>query len=220
MYSEEKREIIKCALMLVKYDIIKLTAGNLSVRCGEDGQHLVVTPSGMYYEETVEDDLLVMNMEDKTVIEGFRKPSVDIDALIHIYRHMPAVNAIIHTHQVYATSVGLISDKLPSIVTTLANATGGEVKVAPFSSAASIEMGIETVSNIGDTRAVILKNHGVITVGKSLKEALYAAVYLEDAAKIFCMTKSLGEPSLLTEEQTREAVEIFKTYGQQSSYNT
>jgi ribulose-5-phosphate 4-epimerase/fuculose-1-phosphate aldolase len=195
MYKEERKEIIKSALKLVKYDIVRLTAGNLSIRCGSGGEHVVITPSGMDYEDISEKDLIVLNMKDKKVIEGSRRPSVDIDALIHIYENMADVNAI--------------------IVTTLANATGGEVNVAPFSSAASLEMGKETVSNIGDKKAVILKNHGVITVGKTMKEALYSAVYLEDAAKIFCVAGTLGKPALLTEEQTREAVEIFKTYGQE-----
>jgi L-ribulose-5-phosphate 4-epimerase len=214
MYTKEKKEIIKSALKLIEYDIIKLTAGNLSTRCGEKGEHLIVTPSGMYYEDIDENDLIVINMNDESIIEGSRKPSVDTEAILYIYKNIPGVNAVIHTHQVYATCVGLISDKLPSIVTTLANATGGEVSVASFSSAASLEMGVKTVTTIGDKKAVILKNHGVITVGKTLKEALYAAVYLEDAAKIYCISKMVGEPTLLTEEQTREAVEIFKSYGQ------
>ena len=217
MYKAERKEIIKSALKLVKYDIVRLSAGNLSIRCGNQGQHLAITPSGMDYEEITEKDLIVLNMKDKKVIEGFRRPSVDIDALIHIYDNMREVNAIIHTHQVYATCLGVVFDKLPSVVTTLANATGGEVAVAPFSSAASLEMGKETVSNIGDKKAVILKNHGVITVGKSMKEALYSAVYLEDAAKVFCIAMTMGKPTLLTKEQTREAVEIFKTYGQEKA---
>ncbi|HEB31301.1 MAG TPA: class II aldolase/adducin family protein [Spirochaetes bacterium] len=217
MYKEERKEIIKSALKLVKYDIVRLSAGNLSIKCGNQGQHIVITPSGMDYEEINEKDLIVLNMKDKEVVEGFRRPSVDIDALIHIYENMSEVNAIIHTHQVYATCLGVVFDKLPSVVTTLANATGGEVAVAPFSSAASLEMGKETVSNIGDKKAVVLKNHGVITVGKTMKEALYSAVYLEDAAKVFCIAMTLGKPALLTEEQTREAAEIFKTYGQEKA---
>ena len=217
MYEAEKKEIVKSALKLVKYDIVRLSAGNLSIKCGNQGEHVVITPSGMDYEEIDEKDLIVLNTKDKKVIEGFRKPSVDIDALLYIYNNMPEVGAIIHTHQVYATCLGVVFDKLPSVVTTLANATGGEVKVAPFSSAASLEMGQETVSNIGDKKAVILKNHGVVTVGKTMKEALYSAVYLEDAAKIFCIASTLGKPVLLTEEQTREAVEIFKTYGQEKA---
>ena len=129
---------------------------------------------------------------------------------------MPEVNAVIHTHQVYASAVGLVQDELPAAVTTLPNACLGPVTVAPFSSAASLEMGINAVKYINNKRAVILKNHGVIAVGGTLKEALYSAIYLEDAAKTYIMAKAIGVPAILTEEQVEEAVGKFKpgAYGQ------
>jgi len=211
MYESEKREIINAGLALKEYNLIALSGGNVSMRLS-NGQ-LLVTPSGMAYDGMVEDDVVVMDI-DGNVVEGGRRPSVDSLALLHIYRNMDRVNAIIHTHQVYATAISLVFDKVPNAVTTLANACAGEVNVAPFSSAASLQMGVETVDHIGDSNAVILKNHGVITVGGSLKEALYAAVYLEDAVKTYFVAKSMGEPTLLTDEQFKEAVEVFKDYGQ------
>ena len=84
--------------------------------------------------------------------------------------------------------------------------------MAPFSSAASLEMGIKAVDYLDDKKAVILKNHGVITIGKNLKEALYSAVYLEEAAKIYCITKPINKPSILTKEQSKQAVKIFEDY--------
>lgn len=211
MYDKEKREIINAGLALKEYNLIALSGGNVSMRL-PNGQ-LLVTPSGMAYDGMVEDDVVVMDI-DGTVVEGERRPSVDSLALLHVYKNMKRVNAIIHTHQVYATAISLVFDKVPNAVTTLANACAGEVQVAPFSSAASLQMGIETVEHIGDSNAIILKNHGVITVGKNLKEALYAAVYLEDAVKTYFVAKSMGEPTLLSDEQFKEAVEVFKDYGQ------
>lgn len=211
MYAQEKREIINAGLALKEYNLIALSGGNVSMRM-PDGNALV-TPSGMAYDTMVEEDVVLVSLEGE-VIEGSRRPSVDSQALLHIYKNMPRVNAIIHTHQVYATAISLVYDKVPNAVTTLANACAGEVKVAPFSSAASLKMGVETVDNIGDSNAIILKNHGVITVGGTLKEALYAAVYLEDAVKTFFVAKSMGEPTLLTDVQFKEAVEVFKDYGQ------
>ena len=151
---------------------------------------------------------------DGNIKEGKLRPSVDTVALLHIYQNMPGVNAIIHTHQTYATAVGLISDKLPAVTTTLSNATLGEVNVAPYSSPASLNMGMETVKHIDGKRAIILKHHGVITVGGSLKEALYAAIYMEDSAKAYLMAKAAGEPALLTREQSDHAAEIFNDVGQ------
>ncbi len=211
MYSKEKREIINAGLALKEYNLIALSGGNVSMRMA-DG-NILVTPSGMAYDGMVEDDVVVVDPAG-TVIEGERRPSVDSLALLHIYKNMDRVNAIIHTHQVYATAISLVFDKVPNAVTTLANACAGEVNVAPFSSAASLQMGIETVDHIGNSNAVILKNHGVITVGGTLKEALYAAVYLEDAVKTYFVAKSMGEPTLLTDAQFQEAIDVFKDYGQ------
>jgi L-fuculose-phosphate aldolase/L-ribulose-5-phosphate 4-epimerase len=211
MYTNEKKEIIKAGLALKEYNLIALSGGNVSMRM-PDGM-ILVTPSGMAYDGMVPEDVVVLDI-DGNVIEGERRPSVDSMALLHIFQNMERVNAVIHTHQVYATAVSLVYDKVPNAVTTLANACAGEVHVAPFSSAASLQMGIEAVDHIGDSNAVILKNHGVITVGRTLKEALYAAVYLEDAVKTLFVAQSMGEPVLLSDEQFREAVEVFKDYGQ------
>jgi len=215
MYEAEKKEIIKTALMLKEYRLIALSGGNVSIRTKSG--HVVVTPSGMLYETMVPEDVVVIDMDGNT-IEGTRKISVDTEAILYILKNMPEVNAVIHTHQVYASAVGLVEDVLPAAVTTLPNACLGSVTVAPYSSAASLEMGITSVKYLNKKRAVILKNHGVITVGSTLKEALYAAVYLEDAAKIYIMAKAIGKPSILSEEQVEVAVSKFKpeNYGQKS----
>ena len=215
MYEAEKKEIIKTALMLKEYRLIALSGGNVSIRMKSG--HVVVTPSGMLYETMVPEDVVVIDMDGNTV-EGTRKVSVDTEAILYILKNMPEVNAVIHTHQVYASAVGLVEDVLPAAVTTLPNACLGPVTVAPYSSAASLEMGITSVKYLNKKRAVILKNHGVITVGGTLKEALYAAVYLEDAAKTYIMAKAIGKPSILSEEQVEVAVSKFKpeNYGQKS----
>ena len=211
MYEAEKREIIKAGLALKEYKLISLSGGNVSMRMPRN--HILVTPSGMAYDGMVEEDVVVIDL-DENIIEGERRPSVDSMALVHIYKHMDRVNAIIHTHQVYATAIGMLFDVVPKAVTTLANACAGVVKVAPFSSAASLQMGIEAVEHLGDANAVILKNHGVITVGSTLKQALYAAVYMEDAVKTYFVAKAAGNPEILTDEQYQEAIEVFKDYGQ------
>jgi L-ribulose-5-phosphate 4-epimerase len=211
MYEKEKQAVIDTALKIKEYGLIALAGGNVSMRL-PDGD-ILVTPSGTYYETMRPQDVLLMDIEG-TVKEGVLKPSVDTIALLYIYKHMPEINAIIHTHQVYATAVGLIEDKLPAVTTTLSNVTLGEVNVAPYSSPASLNMGIETVENINGKRAVILKHHGVVTVGGNLKEAMYAAIYMEETAKAYLAAKAAGVPAVLTREQSDHAAEIFKDVGQ------
>lgn len=210
MYEQERQAVIDAGRKLHDYRLISLSGGNVSLRLGD---HFLVTPSGMGYEGLVPSDICVVDREGN-LIDGARRPSVDSVALLHIFKGKPEVNAIIHTHQVYATAIGLVQDQLPAAVTTLINATLGPVNVAPYSSAASLDMGVKTVEHIGESRAVILKNHGVVTVGSSLKEALYAAVYLEDAAKTYCVARMMGEPAELTPPQIQEAVAVFEDYGQ------
>lgn len=212
MYSKQKRLIIHTALEIKQSGLISLSGGNVSMRMPNG--HILITPSGTSYETMKARDVVVIDSKGNR-IEGKLRESVDTVALLYIYEHMPKVNAIIHTHQPYATAVGLLGDVFPAAVTTLANVTLGEVNVAPYCSAASLDMGVQTVNYIGERRAVILKHHGVIAIGKDLKEALYAAVYMEDAAKTYLAAKAAGEPAIMTEEQTQDAVNIHKTYGQQ-----
>ncbi len=211
MYNKEKQSVIETALEIKRSGLIQLSGGNVSLRLPNG--HILVTPSGLSYEGMKPKDIVVIDAKGSR-IEGTLRESVDTVALLYIYEHMPHVNAIIHTHQPYATAAGLLGDVLPAAVTTLANVTLGEVNVAPYCSAASLDMGVQTVKYIGERRAVILKHHGVIAVGKDLKEALYAAVYMEDAAKTYLVAKAAGEPTIMTAEQTLDAVNTHKTYGQ------
>ncbi len=211
MYEQDKREIIQAALEIKHYGLVALSGGNVSVR--KENGDVIVTPSGTSYETMKEDDLIVFNAKGDR-IEGTLRASVDTEALQYIFNELPEVNAIIHTHQPYATAVGLIGDTFPAALTTLANVTLGAVNVAPYCSAASKDMGVQTVKYLGGKRAVILKHHGVMAVGGNLKEALYAAIYMEEAAKSYLIAKAAGEVTIMTEEQTQDAVEIHRTYGQ------
>lgn len=212
LFEKERADVRRAGMYLDKYGLIALSGGNVSMRMptGE----VLVTPSGMVYEDMESGDVLVMSLSGD-IIEGGRAASVDTAALLYIFEHMPHINAVIHTHQPYATAVGLVADELPCIVTTLPNATKGAVKVCPFSSAASLDMGINTVKYAGDTLAVILKNHGVMALGTSLKEALYACVYLEEAAKTYIAARSMSDDvACLTPAQVAQAVDVFRYYGQ------
>jgi L-ribulose-5-phosphate 4-epimerase len=213
MFEKEKRSVIDAALTIKEYGLIALAGGNVSMRV-ETGD-ILVTPSGVNYDGMQDEDVILMGIEGN-IKEGNMKPSADTEALLYIFKNMPEVNAIIHTHQTYATAVSLISNKLPVVTTTLPNVTLGEVNVAPYSIPGTLSMGIETVENINGKRAVILKHHGVITVGNDLKEAIYAAVYMEDTAKAYLAAKACGEPDVLSKKQSDELAEVFKKVGQKA----
>lgn len=212
MFEKEKKQVLDAALEIKKCNLVSLSGGNISIRAGED-QYLV-TPSGMIYEEMTPDDVCLIDGKCK-VLEGCRKPSSDSAALIYMFEHMPEVNAIIHTHQPWATAAGFITDEIPDFLVTIMDACRNPVKVAPFTPSSAIGMGMLAVEYAGDSLAVILKHHGVITYGEDLKEAMYAAVYLEEAAKTFVLAKAMGAdiPALPPELIAKEKAG-WETYGQ------
>ena len=213
MFEQEKLDIIKAGMKLDRYGLISLAGGNLSLRM-DDG-NILVTPSGMIYEDMVADDMLVMDL-DGNIVEGTRKPSSDTAAILYIFNKRPDVKAIIHTHQPYATAISLIEGETEfrADLTTLGNACGGNVPIAPYSSPGSEDMGIDTVNYLGDGHAVILAHHGVMTCGDSLKQALNAAVYLEECAKGYLAARAVGPTKHLTDAQIKQTVEIYKFVGQ------
>ncbi len=212
MFENEKQAVLDAALKLDRYGLIALSGGNVSWRMptGE----VLVTPSGMIYDDMVADDVLVVDINGN-VLEGTRKASVDTEALLYIFKEKPEVNAVIHTHQPYATGLGLVMDEIPCNLSTMANATEGPVTVASYGDPGSLSMGVEAVRAIGDRLAVVLKHHGVIAVGRDLRQALFSCVYLEEAAKTVTVALATGKPmATMTQAQIDEAVAVFHRYGQ------
>lgn len=211
MFEQQKKGVIKAGMTLDRYGLIALSGGNVSARM-DDG-NILITPSGMIYEDMVVDDVIVMTTDGK-IIEGTRKPSSDTEGILYIFRERPDVMAVIHTHQPYATAISLIQDEFRADLTTLGNAAAGNVNVAPYAPPGSLAMGEDTVKYIGDSLALILAHHGVMTIGNSIKQALYAAVYLEETAKAYLAAAAVGPTRRLNDEQIRQAVEVFKYVGQ------
>lgn len=211
MYENEKKRVLKTALSMVKYQLVALSGGNVTVRM-PDGTFLI-TPSGMVYEEMIPEDILRVDSSG-TVLEGTRRPSVDLGAILDIFHGRPDVNAVIHTHQPYATAIGLIDSAFPACLTTLVDAVRGSVQVAPYLPTADRDMGKLTLEYIGNSLAVILKHHGVMTIGKDLPEALMAAVYLEEAAKSYMAARFFQKFQSFEEREIEHACKEALHYGQ------
>lgn len=211
MYLKEREELLKACLKLKEYKLISLTGGNISMRL--DDNTFLVTPSGMLYEEMIPDDICVID-KDGNLLEGIRKPSSDTSALLYMFEKRKDINAIIHTHQPYATAIGLNNDVLPDCLVTLIDACKTSINVAPWTRSSDIGMGKLAIDYLGQSNAVIMKHHGVITIGKDLEEALYAAIYLEEGAKTYCIARIMGDvPDISPEEKRLEALG-WLDYGQ------
>jgi L-ribulose-5-phosphate 4-epimerase len=212
MYEAERQQMIDCARAMQMHGLIVMSGGNVSWRmpCG----NILVTPSAMSYDTMQPEDLVLMDPVG-SILEGARRPSSDHKALLYIFRHMPRVNVILHTHQPYAVALSLVADELPACTTTLIDELHGAVPIAPFTPTSDEGMGIAAVSVANESLAVILKHHGVMAYGKDIAQALSAAVYLEDACKGYLAALATGLPvARLSEEQIAEESRERGYYGQ------
>lgn len=212
MLKALKERVLTTALEIKRCGLVSLSGGNVSMRVGPD--RYLVTPSGMPYEDMAPDDVCLIDGQCR-LVEGTRKPSSDSSALVYMFENMPGVNAVIHTHQPWATAAGFAADVLPEFLVTIIDACKNPVRVAPFTPSSAVGMGVLAVQYAGDALAVILKHHGVIAFGKDIDEALYSAVYLEEAAKTFVLARAMGanipplDPELIAQEKKG-----WETYGQ------
>ena len=211
MFEKEKKQMIEAALKMKEYHLISLTGGNVSMRVAED--KYLVTPSGMYYETMKPEDIVLINGRCE-VLEGKRKPSSDASALVYIFEHKKEVGAIVHTHQPYATAIGLNNDKLPACLVTIIDANHADVPVAPWTPSQDVGMGKLCVEYATDANAVIMKNHGVIACGADLEDALFGVVYLEEAAKTYVLARIMGEVEELPPEEIAKERSGWVNYGQ------
>jgi L-ribulose-5-phosphate 4-epimerase len=189
------REVV-CALHgeLVRWGLVTWTSGNISARVpGED--LMVIKPSGIAYEDLTPDLMVVTDLDGRPVGEGLA-PSSDTFSHAFIYRQLPDVNGVVHTHSTYATAWAARGEAIPCVLTAMADEFGGEVPIAPFARIGDDQIGHAVVSTLRGHRssAVLLRNHGVSTIGVTAKAAVKAAVMCEDVARTVHYARQLGVP--------------------------
>ncbi|ADH61390.1 class II aldolase/adducin family protein [Thermoanaerobacter mathranii subsp. mathranii str. A3] len=213
MLEKLKERVYKMNMMLPKNNLVTMTSGNVSGRDVETG-YVVIKPSGIPYEEMQPEDMVVVDLNGN-IIEGKWKPSVDTATHLYIYRHRSDVNGIVHTHSPYATSFAALGKPIPVYLTAIADEFGGPIPVGPYAKIGGEEIGEAVIKYIGRSPAILMKNHGVFTIGKTPEEAVKAAVMLEDVAKTVHLALLLGEPEEIPEEEVKRAHERYMTkYGQ------
>jgi len=154
-YEKERCELIECARAMEHYGLVMLSGGNVSLRM-KDGTFLV-TPSAMAYDSMIPEDIVLVNGKGET-IEGKRRPTSDLEAILYIFEKMPDVNVVLHTHQPKAVAVSLVTEEVPVISTTMVDELHDSVKVAPFTISSDKGMGVSTVEYAQKKgKAVILK---------------------------------------------------------------
>lgn len=189
-----RREVCGLHAELTRYRLVVWTAGNVSARVpGRD--LLVIKPSGVSYDALTPENMVVCDLQGR-VVDGDHAPSSDTEAQAYVYRHLPEVGGVVHTHSTYATAWAARGEPIPCVLTMVADEFGGEIPVGPFAIIGDDSIGRGIVETLRESRspAVLMQNHGVFAVGPSARAAVKAAVMCEDVARTVHMARQLGEP--------------------------
>ena len=200
---------------LVRYNLVVWTSGNVSARV--PGQDLmVIKPSGLDYDELSAERMIVCDLDGK-VVQGELSPSSDTDAHAYVYRHMPAVAGVVHTHSTYACAWAARGEPIPCVLTAMADEFGGPIPVGPFALIGGDDIGAGIVATLTGHRspAVLMRNHGVFTVGASARAAVKAAVMCEDVARSVHLARQQGAPVPLPQDDIDRLYARYQNfYGQ------
>ncbi|MFG2077526.1 L-ribulose-5-phosphate 4-epimerase [Nonomuraea maritima] len=202
---------------LVRYNLVVWTAGNVSGRVpGED--LFVIKPSGVSYDELTPENMVVCDL-DGNLVEGEHAPSSDTAAHAYVYRNMPEVGGVVHTHSTYASAWAARGEAIPCVLTAMADEFGGEIPVGPFALIGddSIGQGIVKTLKGHRSKAVLMQNHGVFSIGKDAKDAVKAAVMCEDVARTVHIARQLGDPLPIAQDDIDRLYDRYQNvYGQRS----
>ena len=212
-----REEVADLHRELTRYELVIWTAGNVSARVpGQD--LLVIKPSGVSYDELDPDAMVVCDLHGN-LLEGDRLPSSDTAAHAYVYRHMPDVGGVVHTHSTYACAWSARGEPIPCVLTMIADEFGGDIPVGPFAIIGDDSIGrgiVETLSR-SRSRAVLMQNHGPFTIGTDARDAVKAAVMLEDVARTVHIARQLGDPVPIAQHHIDALFERYQNvYGQDS----
>jgi L-ribulose-5-phosphate 4-epimerase len=213
MLETLRAEIHRLHLELPRHNLVTWTSGNVSGRDPQSGL-VVIKPSGMRYEALTPENLVVVDLDGK-VVEGTLKPSSDVHAHLYIYRHRTDVNGVVHTHSTFATAFATAGRTIPPFLTAICDEFGGAIPCGGYAKVGGDEIGREVVRGLGTSPAILLKQHGVFTVGRTPEAAVKAAVMVEDVARTVFYALQLGElEEIPAEEVARAHRRYLEEYGQ------
>ena len=212
-FVQERKLLAELHQQLFEAGLVVWSGGNISQRV-EGG--FLIKPSGLMYSELTPESMVYCDLEGK-VIEGAHSPSSDTAAHAYVYKNMKDVGGVVHTHSNYACAFAAVNEPIPCILTAIADEFGGDIPVGPFAEIGddSIGRGIVQTLEGHRSKAVLMAQHGVFTIGKDSRQALKAAVMCEDVAKSAHLAKALGNPQKLPQDSIDRLFNRYQNvYGQ------
>lgn len=204
----EKEKIIRAGREMYDRGLVAGTWGNISIRLDENLEKFAITPTGMDYREIEKEDIAILNLEGEK-IEGREDPSSENPLHRFIYKARENVNAILHTHSTFASAVACTREDIPPLIEDMVQIVGGKIETAKYELPGTEDLAKAAVETLKDKNATLLANHGAVAVGPDIDTALMAGEIVEKSAKIFTISKMLGEPKELSEEDVEIMREIF-----------
>jgi L-fuculose-phosphate aldolase len=209
LHEEVRKALLKCALRLYQKGLVQLNSGNVSVRVSDE--HLVITPTGISYDDMSEEDLVIIDFNGGRV-EGKHKPSSETPMHTTVYKNIDEVKAIAHTHSPFALAFATVGRSVP-VISTEGLAVRGPIPVADYACPGTEAQGraaIKAMKGPPYVMGTLLKNHGVLVTGASLSHAYSMACRIEMAAKVFFLALQIGEPDILTDDQIKEIRNVYR----------
>jgi L-fuculose-phosphate aldolase len=216
MWESEKKQLIEAAKELERERLVVGTAGNLSLRLKDPGgrELLAITPSGRAYDSLKVDDIVVVDFAGQKV-EGELKASIETPMHIEVLKARKKMNAVVHAHPPFCSAVAVARMDIPPLIDEQVILIGGEIKVADYALPGTPELAKSAVAGLGPRNAVILANHGVLAVGRDMREALTFCELAEELAKIYISAQSLGKVNQLPADVVELEKSLFAaTYGE------
>ncbi len=213
MLDELRAEVCRLHAELPRSGLVTWTSANVSGRDPQTGL-VVIKPSGIRYDDLTPGNMVVVDLDGK-VVEGKHKPSSDTFAHVYVYRQRPELNGVVHTHSTFATAWAAAGRPIPPVLTAICDEFGGPIPVGAYAKIGGDEIGKEIVRSIGGSPAILMKNHGVFTVGRTPEAAVKAAVMVEDVARTVFYALQLGPlDEIPPEEVARAHRRYLEEYGQ------
>ena len=209
--EKERKEIATFGRKLLTSGLTAGTGGNLSL-VNRKRNLVAITPSGVDYLEMSPEDVVLVGMEGGLVETSKYKPSSELLFHLALYRNRQDVQAIVHTHSVYATTLATLGWEIPAFHYLVAY-SGRKVPLAAYATFGSEELARNVADAIEENNAVLMGSHGVVTVGPTLAKAFETAEIIEYVARVYYLAKGRGEPTILSDEEMNKVIEKFKGYG-------
>jgi L-fuculose-phosphate aldolase len=214
LMEKERALVVEFGMRMVQSGLTTGTGGNLSVFRRESGL-LAVSPSGIAYDRLSPGDVVVLTL-DGEVVDGTRTPTSELSFHQALYRVRSEVGAVVHTHSPYATTMACLGWEIPP-VHYLVGFSGKKVPLAPYATFGTERLAAGVAGAIGDYNALLLANHGLVTVGVDLPSAFAAAEEIEFVARIYYQARTVGTPQILSDAEMARVIEKFRTYGQKKA---